>query len=198
MTTTRQQILDTAAELIEAQGYHATGLSEIIRVSGAPKGSLYYYFPGGKEELVAEAVRSTGGTVLERIRTELDRFDDAVDAVREFLLTLAQHVAASEYRGGGPITTVALESATTAEQINLACREVYASWQAAFADKLVASGVASPRATRLASVLVATLEGAIVLCRTRHSPAPLVSAADEMGLLLGAAMPDGTGVGKGE
>lgn len=187
MSSARQQIIEATCELMESQGYHATGLSDIIRESGAPKGSLYYYFPGGKEELAAEAVRHTGEAVEARIRTVLRSIDDPAEAVSQFVLRLSHHVVASDYRAGGPITTVALESATTSDAINAACQETYESWAAAFAEKLACGGFSKVRARRLAGLIIAVLEGAIVLARTAHSAAPLVDAAAELAFLLRAA-----------
>ncbi|MDQ2717139.1 MAG: TetR/AcrR family transcriptional regulator, partial [Chloroflexota bacterium] len=68
MNTTREQIIEATCDLLEAQGYHATGLNQILAESGAPKGSLYYYFPQGKEELTAAAIDRTGKLVAQRIK----------------------------------------------------------------------------------------------------------------------------------
>ena len=131
-----------------------------------------------------EAILRTGSVVSERIHSCLNAIDDPAEAVRQFILTLAGHVATSEFRAGGPITTVALESATTSERINAACQEVYGSWRAAFADKLLLSQFAPERARRLAALIIAALEGAIVLSRTAHSIKPLHDVAEELALLI--------------
>jgi TetR/AcrR family transcriptional repressor of lmrAB and yxaGH operons len=189
MSSSREQIIEAASQLIETQGYHATGLNQIIQESGAPKGSLYYYFPEGKEELASEAVQHTGKRVTERIRSTLDASSAPAEAVRRFILTVAHHVAASEYRAGGPITTVALESAVTSPRINAACQEVYATWRQAFAEKLIEGGLTPRRSHRLAALIISALEGAIVLSRTEHSPAPLEAVAEEIAALLQCTTP---------
>jgi len=71
MTDVRANILTAMARLIEKQGYHATGLNEIIRESGAPKGSVYYYFPGGKEQIGAEAILESSRMIAGRLRSML-------------------------------------------------------------------------------------------------------------------------------
>ncbi len=185
-TSTREQFIKTTCQLMERQGYHATGIKQIIAESGAPKGSLYYYFPEGKEELASEAVRHVGETVAERIRTTLDAVEEPAEAVRRFVLTLSTHVAASGYRAGGPITTVALESATTSERLREACAEVYDQWQATFAAKLVGGGLPKARAERLATLIIAALEGAIVFSRVERSTAPLEAVAEELAVLIDA------------
>ncbi len=184
MSTKRDEILNTACELFEAQGYHATGLNQIIAESGAPKGSLYYYFPDGKEGLTEEAIERTSRSVEARIRQSMAETDDTVEAVVTFLRTLAHYVEASSYRAGGPITTVALEAANSSERLNEACRQAYGCWQTAFEEKLLAGGYSTERAERLASLLISLIEGAIVLCRTYRSPQPLLHAAEEIYLLM--------------
>ncbi len=190
MNPSREQIIKTTCELLETQGYHATGLNQIIQESGAPKGSLYYYFPQGKEALAAEAIFHAGKIITERIRTILDEVADPAEAVHGFIHTLAHHVAASGYRAGGPVTTVALESATTNERINAACCEVYTEWQAAFSSRLEQSGFEPKRAARLAALIIAAIEGGIILSRTEHNPAPLENVAEELALLIKKAEGD--------
>lgn len=184
MSTSRERIVETTCELLEIQGFQATGLNQIIRESGAPKGSLYYYFPEGKEELVAEAVARMAKVVEGRIRSHLAGVEAPAEAVRTFILTLAHYVDASEYRSGGPITTAALEAAATSERVRVACLESYQAWQTAFQERLVQSGYPEDRAARLSSLIIASLEGAIILSRTERSIRPLEHVAEELGFLL--------------
>jgi TetR/AcrR family transcriptional repressor of lmrAB and yxaGH operons len=187
MVSTRDRFVETACELLEAQGYHATGLNQIIEESGAPRGSLYYYFPDGKEELAAEAIHHVGEIVTCRIQRVLQNQDDSAEAVRAFIRTVASYMEASDYAAGGPITTVALESATTNSRLNDACQVVYDQWQTAFAERLVQGGIGGVRAQRLAVLIVAALEGGIVLSRTAHSTKPLERVADEVATLIDTA-----------
>jgi TetR/AcrR family transcriptional regulator, lmrAB and yxaGH operons repressor len=188
MSPARDQILSTTCALLETQGYHGTGLNQIIKESGSPKGSLYYYFPGGKEELAEVALRHIGQIVLDRIKMSLAAVEDVAEAVRSFILTLVYYVEAADYRAGGPITTVALETAATNERLRAECQNIYAAWQTAFADKLIASGLRHERAERLAALIIASIEGGIILCRTQRSPKPLQSIAEELALLIKNAM----------
>jgi TetR/AcrR family transcriptional regulator, lmrAB and yxaGH operons repressor len=184
MTQARDQILETTCELLELQGYHATGLNQIIKESGSPKGSLYYYFPGGKDELTAEALKRVGRIVLERIQMSLAEIENPAEAIGGFLLKLAYFVPASGYRAGGPITTVALETAATNEMLSIVCREIYGAWQAAFAGKLVEGGFSPERARSLATLIISAIEGAIILSRTSRSPQPLEDCARELSVLI--------------
>jgi TetR/AcrR family transcriptional repressor of lmrAB and yxaGH operons len=184
ISTTREQFIETTCELIEKQGFHATGLNQIIKESGSPKGSLYYHFPGGKEELVVEAINRTGRIVSERIKANLAVEEDPAEAVRVFVRRIADSVEASGFRSGGPLMTVALETAATSEPINLACREAYERLVQAFAAKLLAGGFSQARAAELAAFIVAAVEGGTILSRTRHTGDPLRLAADELGRML--------------
>jgi TetR/AcrR family transcriptional repressor of lmrAB and yxaGH operons len=184
MTTARDQIIETTCALLELQGYHATGLNQIIRESGSPKGSLYYYFPGGKEELAAEAVRHAGQIVLGRITENLSISDDPAEAIEQFIMNIAYNVEKSGFRAGGPLTTVAMETASSSDMLREACHRIYAGWQQAFADKLLAGGFAEARAARLSALIIAAIEGGIILCRTSRSREPLENVAQEVGLLV--------------
>lgn len=184
MSTSREQFIETTCELIEAQGYHGTGLNQIIQESGAPKGSLYYHFPEGKEELAAEAVERTGRVVAERITVNLAAEPDPAAAVRTLVRRIAEGVEASGFRTGGPLMTVAMETATSSERLNLACREAYRRLIDAFEAKLLSSGFSDSRVAELTPFIVSAIEGGILLSRTMHSGDPLRLVAEELGRLL--------------
>ncbi len=182
--STRAQFVETTATLLEAQGYHATGLNQILAESGAPRGSLYYHFPGGKEQLAAEAVERAAALVTGRVERELAAHDDPAEAVCLFVRTIAQYVEASGFRGGGPLTIVALETAASGDRLNLVCRAAYRRIEGAFAARLSAGGFAPDRAARLATVITAAIEGGTMLSRTAHSGDPLRLVAETLGDLL--------------
>lgn len=184
MNQKREQIIQTTGHLIEKQGYHATGIKQILAESEAPKGSLYYYFPEGKDELVEEAIFCTGNMIARRLQEVMGAHDHAAQAVPAFLRQLSQHVHEAGYQAGGPITAVALEAASTNERLNTACRQVYQLWQAVIEEKLLASGYSSARSKQLASVTIAMIEGAIILSRTERTITPLLNAAAELEILL--------------
>lgn len=173
MNQSKQQILEAAARLFEKQGYHATGLNEIIHESGVPKGSLYYYFPDGKEQIGAETALWSGEHMAERIRFGLSQSDDPAEAVRLLALGIAGAVEQSGYAAGGPLMMLAAESAVRSERLNAACRESYGQMQAVFAEKLDSD-------SELAEFVLSTLEGAILLSRVQHSGNPLRRAAENL------------------
>lgn len=190
MSSTREQILEIMCELLEAQGYRATGLNQILAESGAPKGSLYYYFPEGKEELTAEAIERTRKLVAQRIRDGLAGINEPGEAIRVFVENIAYHVEASGFRAGGPLMTVALETVHSSERLNAVCREAYRLLQEAFQEKLVAGGFSEGRAAALATFITASIEGGIILSRTNHSGDPLRVVAEELGEFLKGAVRD--------
>ena len=184
MSTMREHIIKVTSTLLEAQGYHATGLNQILTESGAPKGSLYYYFPQGKEELAAEAITQAGKAVAQRIRDELANIEDTIDAVQTFVRVIAYHVEASGFSAGGPLMIVTMETVNSSERLNLVCREAYRLLQTAFHEKLVAGGYSQARAGQLATFIVSAIEGGIILSRTNHSGDPLRLVAQELGQFL--------------
>lgn len=184
MSIAREQILQTTCTLLEKQGYHGTGLNEIIKESGSPKGSLYYYFPEGKEQITSEAILESSRATSERIRVNLQNTENAAKAIHDFILLIAENVEHSRFAAGSPLTAVAMETATQSERINLACRESYAMLQTAFKEKLITSGFTKPKADELATFIVASIEGGIILSRTYHTTDPLRLVAKQLKLLI--------------
>lgn len=180
----RERLIQATSHLIELQGYHATGLNQIIKEGGAPKGSLYYYFPNGKEELVAESVIIHGRAVTAQIQKALVHVTDPAEAVHAIITYVARKFEHSDFIKAGSIATVALETAHTSERLREVCSEIYMAWQNAYASMLVENGFNADRASRIAMLITASLEGAVVLCRTRRSPEPLLAIAEEIKLLI--------------
>jgi TetR/AcrR family transcriptional regulator, lmrAB and yxaGH operons repressor len=190
LATARDRIIDTTAVLLERQGYHATGVKQIVEASNSPKGSLYYHFPEGKEEIAAGVVERVARDIGASIRGALARHDDPAEAVRGFVLELAEYVQRADCRGGSPITLVALETAGESERLQKACSDAYADWEGAFADKLVAGGFAPERAANLATLVNAAVEGAVILSRIHQNIQPLARVADELRGIIRAASRD--------
>lgn len=182
--TTRQQIVTTTSRLLETQGYHGTGLNQIIRESGAPRGSLYYYFPNGKEELAAAAIAQRGRTMADFIGEALAAHDDAQAAILGFFDRAVEYIEGSGFCGGAPMAAVALETAGSSERLRAACADAYAALVRVFAAKLEAGGYAPARAHSLATLINAAIEGAMILSRAQRSAAPLALARAEIEALL--------------
>src|SRR6266545_1604570 len=106
-TDTRQRVLHTAVELFRTQGYHGTGLNQVLAEGGAPKGSLYFHFPGGKEQLAVEAVALGGTELCAMIAATLAAARNPVAGLDAIVDAIATDLAESDFRRGCPIATVA-------------------------------------------------------------------------------------------
>ena len=169
MTTSKDRILDASAELFRRQGYVGTGVKQIVATANAPFGSLYHFFPGGKEQLGTEVVRWSGAIYLQLIDAVFEPAPDVVTAVHDFFAGAAETLRETDYADACPIATVALEVASTSEPLRQATAEVFESWIAAAAGRFTEAGLPRTRARELAVTLLAMLEGAFILSRATRS-----------------------------
>jgi AcrR family transcriptional regulator len=177
-TTTKDRIIETSAELFRRQGYSATGVKQIVTEARAPFGSLYHFFPGGKDELGVAAVRTSGALYAQLIPAVFDPAPDPVTGVRDFFDAAAEHLRESEYRDACPIATVALEVASTSETMRQACAEVFESWISLGAERFERAGAEPGTARELTMAMLAALEGAFVLARALRDTEPLRVAGE--------------------
>jgi TetR/AcrR family transcriptional repressor of lmrAB and yxaGH operons len=179
-------MLDAAARLFRSGGYHATGLNQLVAFSGAPKGSLYFHFPGGKEQLAAEAMREAAGRVLELLGRAAGAAPDAAGAVAAVLDQLADELVATDFRCGCPLATVALDAGDS-EAIRGACAEGYRSWRDSLAGLLRRHGIPAERSAGLAVVTLAAIEGALLLARTERDVGPMRQVREHLAVTIAAA-----------
>jgi TetR/AcrR family transcriptional repressor of lmrAB and yxaGH operons len=169
----RNKIINSTRTLLRRQGYHGTGLAQIIEHSGAPRGSVYFLFPGGKEQMAVEAVNAWAAELTELI----ERTRAESDSVRRWVETMAGHFAEelrdSGFTEGLPLTTITLDSVPASAALTAACRAAYDGWLAALVKGLTGLGVPESRAGGLAQLMLASLEGAVLLCRVYQSTEPL-------------------------
>ncbi|MFX0577105.1 TetR/AcrR family transcriptional regulator [Nocardia nepalensis] len=169
----RQKILDSAHRLLCRQGYQGTGLAQIIEESGAPKGSVYYLFPGGKEEIAVEAVRIAAADSASFIEATRLSSPTARAWVASMAEHFSQHLQETGFSEGLPITTVTLDSVPGSAALAAACREAYHVLLTALGESLTYYGVTSAEdASGLAMLLLGALEGAMVLARAQQSLTP--------------------------
>ncbi len=179
----RLKLIRSASKLFQHQGYSASGVSQIISESGTPRGSFYYYFPEGKEQLADETVRLTG----EEIRTMLEggfagakTFADGVDQVASMI---ADWFEKSGWQAGCPITTVHLEKTPQNTVLTKASQHVFTSWVETV-QKIARQYGHDKQSSELAQALIIGLEGAWVLSRASKSKAPFYVAAKMVKMLL--------------
>lgn len=151
--------------LLGTQGYSATGLNQLVADSGFPKGSIYHHFPGGKEEIAAAAVRKAGTDSANATRQAFRATDTAADAVVGVITWLAEQLRSSSYRYGCSIAAASLGVGGDAPELRQACADAFESWLDAVADGLVGVGWSADAARSDAGVILATIEGALVMSR---------------------------------
>lgn len=154
----------------------------------APFGSLYHFFPGGKEQLGAEAIRTSGAIYELLIPAIFDPAPDLVTAVRMFFAGAAEHLRETDYTDACPIATVALEVSSSSETMREACADVFESWISAGATRPEAAGLSPARARELSIAMIAALEGAFVLARALRSTEPLDVAGKTMAAAVKRAL----------
>jgi TetR/AcrR family transcriptional repressor of lmrAB and yxaGH operons len=185
----RGAIVRAAATLFRRNGYAATGINEIAEVSGAPKGSLYHYFPDGKDQIAEAAVRFAGKGVVVTLEKLESENDSAAAMIRAYCRLLTGWMAKSGFRDGCPIATTLLESAPQSTGMTAAGREAFAGWCSVIARALVRDGFAKAEAKRLATLTVAALEGALILARVERSAAPIDAVAKSLDVALRFEVP---------
>ena len=154
MTSAKERILDASFELFRRQGLTGTGIKQILDRAGAPFGSLYHHFPGGKDQLAAETIKRAGEYYARLVAGKLLAEADLVSGVRAAFVAAGEDLAATGYADACPIETVALEVASTNEPLRLATAEVFDSWLDALAFMLAAEGIGPAQARALTHVVV--------------------------------------------
>ena len=182
----RQPIINAAVTLFRRQGFARTGLNDIVDISGAPKGSLYHYFPLGKCSIAVAAVEEAGRRVVATVEKLASECATTGDLLRAHARLLAGWMQKSGFRNGCPITTVLLELAPRERAVTEAGRKAYAARLSILSRKLVEDGFAKARADALAVLCTSALQGALVQARVERSGRPIEVTATELARLLEA------------
>lgn len=169
-----------SAELFRRQGFAGTGVKQIVAEASAPFGSLYHFFPGGKEQLGEEVIRWSGAIYGQLLDAFYKPGEDPVAATRNFFAAAAQTLRETDYADACPIATVALEVSSTNEPMRQACADVFDGWVDGATERLVEAGLTRKRSRELAFSLIGALEGAFVLSRALRSTEPLEAAGASM------------------
>jgi len=195
---TRERIVQTSAELFRRQGFAGTGVKQIVAQASAPFGSIYHFFPGGKEQLGEEVIRWSGAIYGQLIDAFYPSGADPVSSTRDFFAGAAETLRETDFADACPIATVALEVSSTSEPMRQACAEVFDGWIEDLAGRLAAAGLAPARSRELAISMLASIEGAFVLARAQRSTEPLeVAGASATALVREAVNAERPRVGGG-
>ena len=179
--------LTAAVKLFRQQGYHGTALHDILAAGGAPRGSLYFHFPKGKEEIGAGALALAGEAVRQAIVQAAEKSDNAESFLVRIVRAMASDLERSDYREGCPIATTALETAAQSEVLGAATRTAFQKWELEIKRGLFRFGLTSGDADLVATMVLSQLEGALLLARTYRSLAPIQRAEEAVKLLLAGA-----------
>lgn len=180
----RDQLISTTADLMRRQGVAATSIADILEDSGVARRSIYLNFPGGKAELVTATTQEVGEAITRVISAVMERDDPIV----EFAGIWTAMLAASEFDAGCPILAAALGRHTAPEATAVAV-EMFSRWREVIARRLVSDGVDAVTADSLASTVIMTVEGAVVMAVALKSANPLRQAAEHLSELVALHRP---------
>jgi TetR/AcrR family transcriptional regulator, lmrAB and yxaGH operons repressor len=182
VSNSRASMIRSAAALFGSRGLNATSFSDVLADSGAPRGSIYHHFPGGKQQLAEDAIGWTSEQVLAHLRACPS--STASGVLAWFIDLWRQSVQASGGTSGCPVAGIAIDVGATADDLIGAARAAFSDWAALLASQLQAAGVPAHRAGPVATASLAAMEGALILCRAERSSQPLETIAQELMNLL--------------
>jgi AcrR family transcriptional regulator len=178
----------SAAQLIRRKGVSGTGMREIVTEADAPRGSLQHYFPGGKEELVSDALLWAGDLMARQVRRSLRELESRTPSalLASIVDGWRSDLTNEKFSVGCPLVAAAADSAASSKQLREVLRRAFDGWLEPLSESLVELGVPLERSDNLAVVIIAALEGAIILARVRRDLTPFDALVGELGPLLDA------------
>ncbi|MFC7976162.1 TetR/AcrR family transcriptional regulator [Streptomyces cinereoruber] len=183
-SSTRDRIVVAASRLLQRQGYVGTGIKQIAQEARATLGSVYHFFPGGKEAVAVAAIEHGAGEFAALLREALDGDDDPAEAVAACARQLAHELRESGWTDGCPVTAAALETLGADSEIQRACADALRGWERLVHDKLLRCGFPAPDARELATTVVSALEGAEVAAQVGRSKEPLLVTGRQLARLV--------------
>lgn len=177
---TRQDMILSAVAVLRERGVEGVTLDAVLTRSGAPRGSIYHHFPGGRREIVYEALRFAGDTITGIISHAAEQgYSATLTRFTEFWYRL---LVDSGYTAGCPVVSVAVGALDDTDLVDEA-RAIFDRWLTRLQTALQAEGFDDATAAQLATMSVAAVEGAVVMCRTQKTIAPLRAVTAELELL---------------
>jgi TetR/AcrR family transcriptional repressor of lmrAB and yxaGH operons len=179
----KEKTVVAAVKLFSQRGYHGTALNDILDAGGSPRGSLYFHFPRGKEEIGEAASGLAGEAVRQVIANAAEASDNIENFLTSIVQTMASNLERSGYSEGCPIATVALETAAQSEILGTAARNAFQSWEQELRLGLEGFGMKAGDANLVATTVLSQLEGALLLARTYRNLEPMHRAETAVKLL---------------
>ncbi|MFD5857735.1 TetR/AcrR family transcriptional regulator [Streptomyces chartreusis] len=186
----RERMVFSAAQLIRREGVAATGMREVAAHASAPRGSLQHYFPGGKEQLVNEAVGWAGRYAGNRVARFLAALPEPTPSglFAEMVRQWTDEYEGVGFAGGCPVAAATVDCAESTESTREAAAAAFATWTGPVGRALTEMGVPEERAAGLATLMISALEGAILMARAERDVRPLTTVSRELGPMLDAAV----------
>ncbi|OBH56369.1 TetR family transcriptional regulator [Mycobacterium colombiense] len=187
---TRVRLVESAAELFSRQGFGATGIKAVLAAAAAPYGSLYHFFPGGKQELGAAALAHGGARYRELLESVYPPDADVVEATANSFVQAAGLLEGTDYGYACPIATIALEVANNDELMRTAASDAFESWLEVLEQRFTTAGMTAERAREVAVEIFCLIEGAVLLSRTTRSSVPMHTAGRAAAKAVAAGLAD--------
>lgn len=187
---TKVRLLESAADLFSRQGFGATGIKAVLAAAEAPYGSLYHFFPGGKQELGAAALTYGGERYRELLESVYPVDADVVEATADSFVRAAKLLEETDYGYACPIATIALEVANNDELMRTAAADAFESWLEVLQERFTTAGMTAERAREVAEEVFCLIEGAVLLSRTTRSSVPMHTAGRAAARAVAAGLAD--------
>lgn len=182
----RKRMVVSTALLVRERGARATSIDDVLAHSGAPRGSVYHHFPGGRDELLREATAYARDYVARRL--DLSSADDPLAAFDAFIASYRDQLVASDMRSGCPIVAVAIESREEHDGLQAEAGKAFAQWQELIARSFAAAGIGGERAADLAVLAISAIEGALIISRAQRDLGPIDRVRDQLRTMLRAEL----------
>jgi TetR/AcrR family transcriptional repressor of lmrAB and yxaGH operons len=186
-TDSKERMVAAARRLFREHGYLGTALSDVITESAAPRGSIYFHFPGGKEELATEVTLLHASDRIAQINRAAAAAASAAQLIEIFMGSERDDLVASNYREGCAVAPIVIEATPSSEQLSDAARRAFQDLTATLAARLTEKGIPDTKSAQLATNVWTSVEGALILSRVLRSPEPfdmaialLTAAADQV------------------
>ena len=180
--TTKHRMLASAAEVLRERGAAGVTIDEVLSRSGAPRGSVYHHFPGGRNQILLEALEFAGDSMSTAIGDAASRGPMAL--LRKFVDLWEDVLRVSDFSAGCPVVAAAISTSDEDPRLRHDAAQIFDRWRAALTHSFVADGFGDSDAAALATTMLAAIEGAVILCRSLRSAQPLRDVADNIEFLV--------------
>ncbi|CRZ16956.1 TetR/AcrR family transcriptional regulator [Mycolicibacterium neworleansense] len=180
--STRARMLRSAVEVLRERGASGVTIDEVLARSGAPRGSVYHHFPGGRRQILIDALQFAADTIGGVIGTETS--DSAWDLVHRFIEFWDRVLTGSDFTAGCPVVAVAIAAPDEEPDLAEAAAAIFDRWRTSLTAAFTADGFDDSDASSLAVMCIAALEGAVVLCRSSKTAEPLHDVARQLEFLV--------------